>query len=526
MAFSTEETVEPFWAEFSSAASGRDPLAIQNSSVVIYTKMVVGITNVTNRIRYNGFFCWIFDAILQKIDKKNSLQEQIRYSRRAELLLAYIMVKNYPDITGVSGSAYAANNITPTINLKKGADWEFKQKGEKVYWQNSQGIFGQYYSGVTRVLNLINHPNSQLDLNVYTLTGKGMELAQFFAENITDVECDLFLQSVLRGNIHESDLEKLKSFALHLIPENSLERNFYQKAMLAADDRKAEPTFHRRETIKLLLAHLEQKKEGIDNPVDSFLRDNYRSHQNELLLQKDTATAWYLFEINELIHVAYEHFHSCFLYFIETYPTLLDNNIDELVKETLEAFDQVDTLNGRKNIRQLSASMKDSKEDIYVFYNAMEKAFRVREFGKCLMYATNTMLQLQVNISKQIEQLKEFAAAPENNFNRIGYAIELIDELVVSQMELTINDYLRTILFKAINLHTFSSYSKTRIGQSLVHNFMIEDYLVWRLRETLPNRTTPRLQNVIQFLADLGWVKREGKVFSITDSGTKITEDI
>lgn len=31
-----------------SAARGRDPLAIQNSSVFIYTKMVGGITNGTN----------------------------------------------------------------------------------------------------------------------------------------------------------------------------------------------------------------------------------------------------------------------------------------------------------------------------------------------------------------------------------------------------------------------------------------------------------------------------------------------
>lgn len=243
MAYTIEEAVEPFWAEFSSAASGRDPLAIQNSSVVIYSKMVVGITNVTNRIRYIGFFCWVFDTILQNIDKKNSLQEQIRYSRRAELLLAYLMVKNFPDITGVSGSSYASNNMEDPIDLKKGADWEFKQKGGKVFWLNSQGIFGQYYSGVTRVLNLINHPNEQLDLNIYTLTAKGFELAKAFAENIPNEESDLFWQSVLKGSIPESDLERLKSFALHLVPEGANERHFYQNAMLAADDRKVNPTF-------------------------------------------------------------------------------------------------------------------------------------------------------------------------------------------------------------------------------------------------------------------------------------------
>lgn len=526
MTYTIEDTVEPFWAEFSSAASGRDPLAIQNSSVVIYTKMVVGITNVTNRIRYNSFFCWIFDAVFKNIDKTNLLQEQIRYSRRAELLLAYIMVKNYPDITGVSGSTFAVNNISDLIDLKKGADWEFKQKGEKVYWQNSQGIFGQYYSGVTRVLNLINHRNSDIGLDVYTLTNKGLELAKAFAEKIPKEESNLFLQSVLKGQIQESNLIKLKSFALHLIPSSSNELAFYQKIMLAADDTKAEPTFHRKDTIKLLLTHLNQSKNGIENPVYSFLRANYRALQKERTLQMDAATAWYLYEINELMHVAFEHFHSCFLYFIDTYPTLLDNQIDELVKETQEAVNQLDSFHGINNISDLSEQVKTAETDVYIAYDEMEKAFRARKFGKCLMYATNTLVQLQVNISNQIDQLEEFAVAPENNFNRIGYAIELIDDLVVSQMNLSIHDFVRAILLKAINLHTFSSYSKTRIGQSLVHNYMIEDNLVWRLRETKPNRSTPRLENVIQFLVDIGWVEKDGKVNLITGAGTKIIEEL
>lgn len=520
MAYTTEETIEPFWAEFSSAASGRDPLAIQNSSVVIYTKMVVGITNVTNRIRYNGFFCWIFDTILRNIDKKNSLQEQIRYSRRAELLLAYMMVKNFEGITGVSGSAYAIKNLDSLISLKNGADWESKtEDGPGLYWKFKLGIFGQYYSGVVRDLDLINHPNTQLDLNVYTLTEKGKELAKAFEENIPKEERDLFWNSVFSGKIQETELANLKAFALHEIPEGSNERSFYEKAMLAADNRMAEPTYHRSETIKLILAHLSTQNEGVENLVNSFLRSNYQSHQNEDTLQKDTATAWYLFEINELIHVAFEHFHACFLYFIETYPTLLENNIDALVKESLEAFEEEAFLEGIHTIQQLAEQLKYEAEDIYISYDEMENSFRVREFGKCLMYAVKTILHVQINSSAQIEQLEQFAAAPENNFNRIGYAIDLINELVISQVALSVPDYVKAILIKVINLHTFSSYSKTRIGQSLVHNYMIEDYSVWRLRETLPNRTTPRLQNVLQYIMDIGWIKREGKVFTITETG-------
>ena len=523
MAFTNEEKIEPFWAEFSSAASGRDPLAIQNSSVVIYTKMVVGITNVTNRIRYNGFFCWIFDTILQNIDKKNSLQEQIRYSRRAELLLAYLMVKNFEGITGVSGSSYAAKNLCPAISLKDGADWESKTAdGPGLYWKFKLGVFGQYYSGVVRDLNLINHPNATVDLNIYTLTEKGKELAKAFEENIPKEERDLFWSSVFGGKIQESELANLKNFALHVIPEGSSEHRIYENALLAADSKKAEPTFNRSETIKLILAHLNQQNEGVENLVSSFLRVNYHSHLKEIVLKKDAATAWYLFEINELVHVAFEHFHACFLYFIEPHPTLLDQNIDALVNETLKAFEFEGSLAGINSIKKLAEQIKKEEKDIYIAYDEMEKHFRTLEFGTCLMYAVKTILHAQVNSNFQIEQLEEFAAAPENNFNRIGYAMDLMEELVISQRELSVQEYVKAIIIKAINLHTFSSYSKTRIGQSLVHNYMFEDYYVWRLRETLPNRTTPRLQNVLQYIMDIGWIKRDGKVYSITEAGTKI----
>ncbi len=48
MAYTIEENEEPFWAEYSSAASGRDPLAILNSSAVIYTK-IVGLIKLFGR---------------------------------------------------------------------------------------------------------------------------------------------------------------------------------------------------------------------------------------------------------------------------------------------------------------------------------------------------------------------------------------------------------------------------------------------------------------------------------------------
>lgn len=525
MAYTASEQIEPFWAEYSSEAGGRDPLAIQYSSVVIYSKMIVGLTNVTNRIRYYGFYCWLFDTIAQNINKSNSLAEQIRYTRRAELLLAYSMVKNFPSVTGVGGSDFASRNINQTINLIAGADWESKKvEGQKVYWQNQYGIFGQYYSAVLRELNLINHP--QGDLNIYTLTEKGHQLAEAYRQHILKAESELFWKCVFSGIVSDHELTQLNSFALHRIQENSSEREFYSSMLIAPDDKKLEPTFNRRNTIKLVLTYLSSQQSGVENLSSSFLKENYLQHILLKEFNTDTATSWYLFEMNELLHVAFEHFHASFLYSIEKYPLSLDECIHSIIEDTKKAFKEDNINISTLTIESFSKILQKQKSDIYDFYDAMTLAFRKHNYGETLKYAVQTLLCAYLNSKHHLKALTEFAALPENNFNRTGYAMELVNDLVLSKMDMKIAGYLKSILLSAINLHMFSSYTKSRIGQSLVHNYMIEDQKVWRLRETLPNRTTPRLQNAIQYMIDIGWITRDGKIYSITDSGIEITKGI
>jgi len=525
MAYSSSEIVEPFWAEYSSAASGRDPLAIQNSSVTIYTKMVVGITNTTNRIRYNGFFCWIFDTIGKNIIKANSIQEQIRYSRRAELLLAYVMVKNFHDVTGVSGSDYPKINLNPEINLQLGADWENKKLGGKVYWQNSQGIFGQYFNGVMRELKLINHPNRQHEIYVYTITNLGLRLADAFKGNIPTGEEELFWQSVYQGFISEENLTNLKSFALHIIPENTEELRIYRELMLGVDDRKSEPTFNRRNTIKLLLNTLKSKPEGIENLVSTFLQVNYNECIERELINDDTVLAWCLYEMNELLHVTFEHFHASFLYTIETYPIGLDECINDLMDEVNLAFSYNGIETKEYSLSDYFEKITNDNVSVYDYFTSMSLNFRKGEFGNCIMEAVNIILGVYNNGENKLKLLEEFANRSEYNFNRPGYVIELFQYLVEDKWELTIDEYVKASILRAINMHTFSSYSKTKIGQSLVHNYMIEDYMVWRLRETFPSRTSPRLQNALQYISDIGLVKQDGKKSTITEEGLKIIQE-
>ncbi|SEM72848.1 hypothetical protein SAMN05192574_101619 [Mucilaginibacter gossypiicola] len=520
MIYQTEEFIEPFWAEFAGSASGRDPLAIQNSSVVIYAKMMVGITNVTNRIRYIGFYCWLLELILKRSTVKGSLLEQLRYIRRAELLLAYTMVTEFPEVTGVSGSAFANRKLEDDINLIAGADWDNPAAGQ-LYWTFRAGVFGQYYSGVVRDLGLINHPNTEL--NIYSLTQEGSQLGDYFGANISAETQAQFWECLKTGQVQRIKLAQFQSFALHQIPE-SLEVIFYRQLLLARDDR-AQDSSYRKQTILLLLTHLAEHPEGTTELPLNFLRENYCRQRIQSELDTCAAAAWYIYELNELTHVGLEYFHACLLWCIQEYPMGLDERLDFLVAQTSLAFADEDLDSLKTTMVQLMNWVQQGDTDTYAYYEAMQSAFRQGAYGLCLSKSIMLLISIYRDFKPQFSRITQLAAIPEFNFNRTGYVVELLTDLVKNTDNQTVEIYTRNLLVKVINMHMFSSFSKTRIGQALVHNYMIEDGMIWRLRETYPNRTTPRLQNAVQYLEDVKWLQREEKKIIITALGNKLLTD-
>jgi len=504
----------PFWASSPAEASGRDPLAIQNSSVVIYTNMVVGITNVTNRVRYMGFYCWLFDAIAHKTVKTNSLKEQQLFLRRAELLLAYLYVyiEEFKGVTGISGTNFALTHTADKLRLDKGAD---KVKGAtSLYWKFGMGVFGQYYSGPMRDLDLITHP--QDEIQIYVPTDKGIQLAQAYNQNIPKQAKDLFLKSIFSGSIEAEQMQELSAFALHNIPTLSEEQKLYKDLLLSADYPSYNDSFHRRETIYMLLNLLKDKPEGIEVLIGEFLRVNYERHNGISKLEDNTAAAWYIYEINELLHVSFEHFHAAFQYSIDKSPTSMADTINQLVEASVEEFGVGNT----KSITELIEEEDISKT--YKYFLEMLAAYRSGDWGICLSNAIHTIMSVYKQCQSQQEAIYQISTQPENNYARPGYALEMMQQLVASKLQLTVEDHCKQILMQAINRHMLSSYQKTRIGQGLVHNYMIEDDMAWRLRDTSPGRTNPRLQNMNQYLCDTGLIIKENDRYLITEAGLKV----
>ena len=109
--YSSETYKEPFWVTNANFVRGRDPLGMQNSSISVYSKLLPGMTNLTLRLRYYGMYLWLLDEY-HNLPKDHELhinaEGQYNFIRRAELLLAYLMVNQYENEQSIIGSDYAS----------------------------------------------------------------------------------------------------------------------------------------------------------------------------------------------------------------------------------------------------------------------------------------------------------------------------------------------------------------------------------------------------------------------------------
>lgn len=507
------DAIEPFWGAETTRKSGRDPLAVQNSSVVIYVNMISGITNVTSRVRYNGFFCWLLTFIAERLQqtspsKIDNPKEQIKYIRRGELLLAYAMHYNYPQILGVNGSIYTTNHFSDNkLDIAAGADIDYKQKKEQgLYWQNSKGVFGQYYLGVLTQLQLIFIPDA--GHKTYRVTPKGLALCKAFRKSLTEERENLFWDSIVKGEIQKDQLAELKCIALHLI-DNEDELNEYAKIFSAPERTNSigKDIAHRIASIRLLLYYIQGEGASTQQRsfVLSFLRYNFLKTLENNLEVEDEQMSWFLYELNELSHAAYEAFHFAVAFSANEEPLPLEGILDSLEKGFQDCSKQ-----GQDNY------------GIYELYERLQACYKDKDYRALTFYASLLLISLYNATEKHAPKLLQYAQL-EDYDSHPGFAPALLYRLVGSVNKICDWPFAESCIFSAINDHLRSSYSKSSIGQGIVHNYMVDDGLIWLIRRTTPIRTSPRLQNVLQYLEDMKWIELGANdCYLVTERGTKM----
>jgi hypothetical protein len=291
------------WTKPGSFSAGRDPLGFQAASVRLYTALVPGLTNVTNRLRYYSFYCWVlwqFEQIYHTTKEK----KWIEFIRRAEAAIALAcQVGDAASARGMAGSDWAG--IEAADRSKQSFDLETptNRPGENgQYLKAKYGNFGQFYTASMLEMKLIDVVDRKSPRVFGVLENDGKLLAKA-VQSENAAACDLLLKAIARGRISRTDCQVI-SDALHpsfLDPaseEGRLLKRFLQGER--TDDSTAAP---RRTSLRNLLTVVSEAEEDLQLRRALYV-------QGGSLRQADHAisnlTLWRAYFVNEFCHIALE----------------------------------------------------------------------------------------------------------------------------------------------------------------------------------------------------------------------------
>jgi hypothetical protein len=507
--YEPEIIIEPFWAENSGFLTGRDPLGIQNSSISVYARLLPGLTNLTQRLRYYGFYCWLlkeYDAFNPKETIKN-LNHQYNFIRRAELIIAFLMANEYPSEGSVVGSNHANKHINDEVyNIKLGTEKIPDIEKQDIYWDFESGALGQYYAGSLINLNLIEIINK-----FFHIKERGLNLALAFEKSIKLDERQNFLTLIQRETISKFDLALIKSFCLNLIPFRSEEWNFYKEMLLVNDGENYKTSDgnisnKRKQTIELYLKYLQQNTENIK--FDTWV---YRE------INKDAITntaffGWYYYYINEAFHFALETIFWGMLVCLEGRIIPINEYIDEIRSLIVNI-----------NCKSLEINQNDLLEDVIILMNNFNLIEKINELEKL----TQSEINWETAIAKAVELLTVIYVNIESNHNKIrdfenlnyiefqkGKVTELTYTYIKNNLSISYSSYVKRIIKLIVNDHVSTAFRKMGNGEANLLKFIIEDNIIGHFQTMPPKHTNPRIFTLNKFLVDLNIIDNESQLTS------------
>jgi hypothetical protein len=512
-----------FWGARSSFITGLDPLGLQISSEAAYTTLLPGITNLTNRIRYYGFYCWLFDHYAHQI-RHTGLEEQNAFIRKSELLLAIVMKSHTKDYTQVTGSNYADKLIADgnggAYDLEAHA---VKKGGNTTYWKNESGAFGQYYAGPMGELGLTIRNR---DGNIICTTTDhhsgitGTRLAQAFMSTVNEDARTLFLNCVEIGHLTNDAIPIIfEQLALNGIVVGSDEWDLYTLLMLGRDhplidvQEDEQITYHRKNTIRYVLRYAEMNDSETVNltKFPEIIGESKGVFDGE---RSATLSMWYFYRLNERWQFGAGTVFWCLLRVLEgqLHPHLNQfiESSTEQVSGVLSTFFSMRQENTAQSEAQSFSMTQPEYIEIITSSDCLE---RFAEEYAFLSLGILTLFDLYSNHYGQItDQFRELAV--RHGLLRDGNFIEALDELHHSK--LTLREFIRHfIYFRVIQRHQYVAIRKMGNGTQNTLKFMIEENRIRHLTTVEPRFTSPRLGAVTNILTDLSIIDKDGKLTSV-----------
>jgi len=537
------------WLKYRKNLRGRDPLGVQAINIHLYSVLIPGITNVTDRLRYYSFFPWI----LKLYKDENIKLDFVPFLRRAEFLFS--VITNYHHIsepswsghmvgTMVIGQVISELNENKKITLSK---YTGLDEGPHRYFKNRLGGFGQYYLGVLVAMQILSRKES-LEFVLYP---RGLELANAFNAGNSK---DQFISCILNDKVTTKELDAIKDdLCACNLKRNSVEYKLLADYLRAGDDPYVqEPTFMRRSSLALMFMMLKQIQKTTDYwELLNFLYYGMSENKKKFKVPdnlSDTANLW-------KYYVQHEFFSMALLSIFIGAQHLLDerqlgrfdiranawkklvlgcdnNNLQESLKPCLAKLKKDPTL--KEFLDYLDSSYKLEKvwESNALSEISISSFLSGKQYPADALFVGGLVLMcLVLRAVKDLEKepaganfhglfnqypinLKKLREDYKNKWNSAKVS-EVAGELIVDYV---LNQHIEVAIRK-LYTEGLATFRFLREDELYRHSEIEFDYV---------GKTSPRLRESLQMMADLRIVDESKNGFSITDEsiGTKYFEGV
>ena len=527
--------IQTLWLDSDPIVPGQDQVGVRANLVRMYSYLVPGITNVTDRIRYFAIHPFIVHmwAKGKATTDKAAFQHLVR---RVECILAIserIRVRGTDEVSaGVVGRIRIdrwlrdkPDRLPDDLRVPLG-------ELEREYFRNSWGGFGQYYRGPEQDLQIIGwqedlprlrKPLGPQLVNAIESAVERSRLSQLLSEDRPRVAQFRRIGEVLGFNTQESE-----------------ERRILRDVLLDISGRYKEPGLSRRRSLLLLLAASQQSTQGIKDPAWEVME---AALHGRIPLRKafscpaglnSQLRLWRVYTLNEFLAFALEIVLAVSVEKVgEAEVTTRQLNsvagLGERVSSQLpRTFSQ--KLFGdlvtecSTTIRRPALDPVADKFEEGVLRRAAAGAMAQGRHGDALRES----LKLIARLAARIDGTPELRVL----FNEVGLRMDEarigLDGLlrfVKNNRSSKIKHFAIEIVKLVVNTHLRIATAKLAHNNDYTFKLVFEGGILRKVREVEPTFSHPRLQQGAQMLADVGLLTYESGVFHITQDGIGMLRD-
>lgn len=502
----------PFFGQPLTPTGGRDHLGMQRAAVRTYARLLPGLTNLTKRLRYYSFYCWLLEYYAETFNDTNPNTLK-NFIRRSELLLAFINRAHDNPEQGVMGSDF----VQRFLDKKKGQPITWKQSaelgGEDLYWKHSGGAFYQYYLGPMKELGLIEDSKHGLPV----CSKFGIELARILSDDLNKKNQNQFHDLISKNQISVSDTGDLKeTFALSCLTEGGREQILLRKYLFGPDRLLAsEKSFFRKNSLIRLLNKIENNGDNAHSITESIFKgwdlSSFNSDNDETKVDE----LWWYYHLNEMGHYAAESIFWCFLDLLINDGSGYKQKSEVLKQLWFAVKDNYTATNNLKAVlRQYQGARHVLIEEICEAHKALEVLIKYGDYSKILQTSLCQLFRIYNLYVDHFPTLQR--DLQELNCYSSGDTIEVITylgKLKAINIEPAIQNFISKMV---ISKHAENVIRKIGSGSQITMKFIHEGAFLKGIETVKPRLTSPRIGSGLQFLRDIKLISDEN---ILTDKG-------